>query len=105
MSKKILIAYDCMMLGGTTTAILSMLNAIDYEKYDVDLVMYRNKGMDCSKIPEKVNLLPDVARFSGILEKTLKLLGSIFNGQIFKGFFHSRDKLCDGNSVFHCYWK
>ena len=57
MKKKVLIAYETMMIGGTTTALLSLLSSFDYEKYDIDLILYTNKGRLLEEIPEEVNLL------------------------------------------------
>ena len=35
--KKVLIAYGGMVVGGSTTALLSMLKEWNFEKYDVDI--------------------------------------------------------------------
>ena len=38
MKKKLLFAYDYMMTGGTSTALLSLLQALDKDKYEIDLI-------------------------------------------------------------------
>lgn len=38
--KKILIASHCMELGGAERSLLGILNAMDYQKYEVDLFLY-----------------------------------------------------------------
>ncbi len=55
--KKVLIAYGGMVVGGSTTALLSMLKEWDFEKYDVDLVLY-DRGFPFEKdIPHQVHII------------------------------------------------
>lgn len=56
--KRILIVYNEMVIGGSTTSLLSILNLIDYEKYQVDLLLKRHSGELFSNIPAGVNVLP-----------------------------------------------
>lgn len=55
--KKILIVYNTLSVGGSTTSLLSLLNELDYTKYDVDLLV-RGPGNYKSLIPQSVNILP-----------------------------------------------
>ena len=50
MKKKILIIYPEMIIGGTTTSLLSLLGALDRNKYEVDLQM--------QYAPSYVHILP-----------------------------------------------
>lgn len=52
--KKILIAYNYMMVGGSTTSLLSILNTIDYEKYIVDLICLDDTSAMFNFIPHNV---------------------------------------------------
>ena len=72
------------MLGGSTTSLLSLLHNIDYEKYDVDLLLYRNEGPFIDYTPEKVNLLEQAYIPHSKLSKTIKC---VFNGTIIKALF------------------
>ena len=55
--KKVLIAYGGMVVGGSTTALLSMLKEWDYNKYDIDLILY-DRGFPFEKdIPHQVHIL------------------------------------------------
>lgn len=83
--KKILIVYDRMMTGGTTTALISMLNEFDYNKYDVDLLLFDGNGEFNYLIPEKVKVL-EYAQISSRHLKLKKLLVSILNGDCFRIF-------------------
>ena len=52
--KKILIAYNYMMVGGSTTSLLSILSTIDYKKYIVDLICLDNTSALFDLIPHNV---------------------------------------------------
>lgn len=55
--KRVLIAYGGMVVGGSTTALLSMLKEWDYDNYDVDLVIY-DRGFPFEKdIPHQVRII------------------------------------------------
>ena len=86
MKKKILFVYHHMIIGGSTTSLLSILKAIDYDRYDVDLLLYRNEGELIKYIPEEVNLLPQAAVE---WNKKQKLLYSFINGSMIKAIFMS----------------
>lgn len=55
--KKILIVYNTLSVGGSTTSLLSLLKELDYTKYDVDLLL-RGPGIYQSLIPKNINVLP-----------------------------------------------
>lgn len=84
MKKKILFVYYDMMLGGSTTSLLSLLHNIDYKKYEVDLLLYKNEGPFYEYIPKKVNVLEQACVQQPILIKIVKLL---LSGYFFKVIF------------------
>ena len=47
----------CMELGGAERSLLGLLYSIDYEKYEVDLLLYRHTGELLKYIPKEVNVL------------------------------------------------
>ena len=55
-----------MDLGGAERALLGLLNAIDYDKYNVDLFLLRHTGELMQYIPERVNLLPENKKYSSL---------------------------------------
>lgn len=65
MKKKILFAYNAMNIGGSTTSLLSILNRLDYAKYDVDLLLNFNTGDLLSFIPDGVRLLDPAWKYWG----------------------------------------
>ena len=55
--KRVLIVYHKMIVGGSTTSLLSLLSEIDYSKYKVDLLLLYKGGALEGQIPSKVNVL------------------------------------------------
>ena len=87
MKKKILFVYDSMMTGGTSTALLSLINAIDREKYDVSLILYTNSGAHIDDIPDYVHLLSPAykkSKISFLNSSKRKIIRTVFNGQCLK---------------------
>ena len=57
--KRILVVFEELQIGGSTTSLISLLNNIDYQQFDVDLLLYRNSGdFDC-KLPKELNILKE----------------------------------------------
>lgn len=72
---KLLVAFIHVHVGGAMTSIVNFLNAIDTDKYDVDVIFYEYYGDRCG-IKEEINILPQgkIHKSFGlknILEKTL----------------------------------
>lgn len=72
--KKILIAYGTVGIGGSTTSLLSLLENINYEVYEIDLILSENKGELINLIPDEVNILEQAwpQKLSTIKRKSLK---------------------------------
>jgi len=71
MKRRIFISIHYMKLGGAETALVGLLRAIDYAKYDVDLFLYACRGELIQFIPKEVNLLPEIPIYAQI-ERPLK---------------------------------
>jgi len=85
--KEILIVYDSMMTGGTTTALLSLLNEIDYNKYSVDLLLFSNSGLFLNEIPKEVNVLKPAyveRKYAFLTCSKKKILLTLLNGNAIK---------------------
>lgn len=93
MKKKILIVMMNLYNGGAEKSLVNLLGVIDYNIYDIDLLLFQKKGMFLNQIPDKVNILetPDDLHylynmnakigqclFSHILLFTVQLLGKLF---------------------------
>lgn len=75
--KKILFAYPQMMLGGSTTSLLSLLNEIDTSKYEVDLLLSFAGGPYAESIPSYVNVLPYGYRYQDARSRKVHRLLSL----------------------------
>lgn len=70
MKPRIFIAMHYMKIGGAETALVGLLNALDPARVDVDLFLYDHRGEMMQFIPEWVNLLPQIPKYS-VLERPI----------------------------------
>lgn len=59
MKKNLLFVINDLRIGGAEKCLVSLLHEIDYEKYNVDVFLFRHQGALLKKLPSKVNLLPE----------------------------------------------
>lgn len=64
MIKRIFIAIQYLEIGGAERALIGLLNSLDYTKYEVDLLVYRHSGEFMKFIPDEVNLLPEIKKYT-----------------------------------------
>lgn len=57
MKKKIIFVTEALWIGGIETALVNLLNRLDYEKYDVTCLILRNDQTMAPRLPEQVRLL------------------------------------------------
>lgn len=55
--KKILFVITALNAGGAEKSLINLLNLMDYEKYQVDLLLFKKEGAFLSQIPESVQLI------------------------------------------------
>lgn len=58
MKKQLLFVIESLTLGGAEKSLVTLLNLLDYEKYDVDLLLFAQGGAFQALLPKNVNLLP-----------------------------------------------
>lgn len=68
---RILILIHYLEIGGAEISLIGLLNAIDKATYDVDLFVYSHQGELMQLIPDGVNLLPEIPKYS-TLERPMK---------------------------------
>lgn len=69
MKKNILVIFTGPMdLGGIERSLIGLLQAFDYEQFNVDLFLYSHHGVLFNQIDERVNLLPEVKELAYIRE-------------------------------------
>lgn len=56
--KRILFVIESLNLGGAEKSLVTLLNLLDYSKYQVDLLLFAQGGPFQELLPRKVNLLP-----------------------------------------------
>lgn len=64
MKKRIFIAIHYLEIGGAEISLIGLLNAIDYNQYEVDLFVYSHQGELMKLIPREVNLLPEIPKYA-----------------------------------------
>lgn len=58
MKKQLLFVIESLTLGGAEKSLVTLLNLLDYSKYDVDLLLFAQGGAFQALLPKEVNLLP-----------------------------------------------
>jgi len=58
MKKQLLFVIDSLICGGAEKSLVTLLNLIDYSKFDVDLMMFKRGGAFESLVPEDVHIIP-----------------------------------------------
>lgn len=84
--KQILFVYDEMVIGGSTTSLLSILDRLNPEYYDVDLLLNYNRGPLLHCLPVYVHLLPPCYCFQN---KLLEYFHRIINPRYMWHYFQS----------------
>lgn len=84
MKKNVLFVYPSMLMGGSTTALLSLLNSMDAKKYNIDLQLFRKEGPLIDLIPAHVNVLEPAELHTGFVGRIIKNTKFLFLGYAFK---------------------
>ena len=79
MKHSILIFSQAMELGGVERSLLGLLDAIDYDRCDIDLFLMRHSGELMPYLNPKVNLLPEIPQYASLAVPMASLLK---NGQL-----------------------
>lgn len=58
MKKKLIFVIESLTLGGAEKSLVTLLNLLDYSKYEVDLLLFAQGGAFQQLLPKEVNLLP-----------------------------------------------
>lgn len=73
MKKKILFVIESLVCAGAEKSLVTLLNMLDYSKYEVDLQLFSYGGEFEELLPKEVNLLPELPYFS-LTKESLKSL-------------------------------
>lgn len=87
--RKLLFIIPSLAAGGGERSLVSLLTAIDYDEYEVDLFLLQHDGIFMEQLPEQVNIVPlsdQLIRFMQPLR--FSLLGFLVRGDLLS--FYSR---------------
>lgn len=87
--KKVLFIMETLRIGGAEKSLLTILNLIDYKKYDVDLYLFRHAGAFFPQIPKEVNLLPEDKNYKIFIENRKLSPLKYLRRLDLKRFYHS----------------
>lgn len=59
LKKNVLFIINNLNCGGAEKALISLLEEMDYSRFDVDLFLFKHEGMFMKSIPKEINLLPE----------------------------------------------
>jgi len=68
--KRLLLAIDSLTIGGAEKSLVTLLNLLDYSRYEVDLQLFAYGGAFTQFLPNEVNLLPPLS-YTQFLNKPL----------------------------------
>lgn len=71
MKKRILISVYDMEIGGIERSLINMLEHFDYERYEVDVLIFSHQGDLLSQLPPNVRLLPEKGSYT-VFRKPMK---------------------------------
>lgn len=66
--RNILFIMSSLRNGGAERSLINLLQLLDYNKYNVDLLLFQNEGMFLKQIPEKVNIISDCNKLHTLYE-------------------------------------
>lgn len=100
MKKNILFIMNNLNCGGAEKALVSLLQTMDYRKYNVDLLLFKKEGIFLNNIPQDVNLLKEPFGYSyfdmsikvSILECIKKFRFDIALNRLFAGYIFKTEK-------------
>lgn len=61
---KLLFVMESLGIGGAEKSLLTLLSKLDYERFDVSLLLFRHNGELMQFLPSEVHLLPEDARYA-----------------------------------------
>lgn len=102
MKRKILFVISALETGGAEKSLVNLLNQLDYEKYDVDLLLFKKQGVFLKQVPQSVNIIKTPYdlhclfnspikgenAFIAIKQSIIRVFGSIYKKILYKNKFY-----------------
>lgn len=77
MKKKLLFIMGGLESGGGEKSLINLLQLIDYNIYDIDLVLFKERGVLLEEVPKEVKILSDLKELHFMYDDSLKNAFSI----------------------------
>lgn len=74
MKKKILFIMSSLRNGGAERSLVNLLQLLDYDKYEVDLLLFQEEGMFLQQLPSEVHLVNECNTLHVLFETSKKIL-------------------------------
>lgn len=102
MKTKLLFVIDSLNIGGAEKSLVTLLNLLDYSRYEVDLQLFAFNGALMQFLPQDVNVLPPLnyTRFLSLsiweqlLNPTMLIVRLLYSFKIRKSGLLHADKAC-----------
>ena len=88
MKKKILFVIPSLDAGGAEKSLINLLHAIDYSLFEVDLLVFHDKGIFLNSIPKSVKIISIYGDFLDFSEPILISVSELFNQRKFLLVMH-----------------
>lgn len=90
--KKVLIVMLAMNNGGAERSLINMLNELPEDKYEIDLLCFKKKGMFLSQVPSWVNILDQTPNLRKLYAPVKKSGNMLFTKVLGTGISRIREK-------------
>ena len=102
MKKRLFFSIDSLTIGGAEKSLITLLNLLDYSRYEVDLQLFAFGGTLMQFLPKEVNVLPPLnyTRFLSLsiweqlLNPTMLIVRLLYSFKIRKSGLLHADKAC-----------
>jgi len=78
MKKNLLFVIPSLSAGGGEKSLVSLLNQIDYDQYNVDLFLFNHEGLFMEYLPKQVKILPHPEEFQLFSKPLFKSFTALF---------------------------
>jgi glycosyltransferase involved in cell wall biosynthesis len=100
MKKKVLFVMNNLNCGGAEKSLVSLLETLDFESYDVDLFLFQKEGLFLNKLPNQVKILDSPINFplfnmsikSALALSLIKLRIDLAFARLYSGFIFRTEK-------------
>ena len=76
MKKKVLFIINEMINGGGQRSLINLLELMDYNRFEVDLLLFKEQGEFMDIIPEQVNLVATEKNIQYLFMNNINIIGN-----------------------------